>query len=135
MVTHHSQSTDGCQQQMNYLSMVLIHQSRSEEMGDTIIEYIITTNCVPYYIIMDQISTYMSSLLNYSVKKMDIKIKTVASYNHQLSQTEQGIKSLSTILMKHLTNLDQMWPKYLPLATFAYNTFNSPNLASYSPYE
>ena len=37
--------------------------------------------------------------------------------------------------MKHLTNLDQMWPKYLPLATFAYNTFNSSNIANYSPYE
>ena len=24
---------------------------------------------------------------------------------------------------------------YLPLATFTYNTFNTPNLASYSPYE
>ena len=32
-------------------------------------------------------------------------------------------------------NLGQMWPNYLPLATFAYNTFNSPNLANYSPYE
>ena len=29
----------------------------------------------------------------------------------------------------------QMWPKYLPFATFAYNTFHSPNLANYSPYE
>ena len=28
-----------------------------------------------------------------------------------------------------------MWHKYLPLATFAHNTFNSPNLANYSPYE
>ena len=28
-----------------------------------------------------------------------------------------------------------MWPKYLPLATLAYNTFNTPNLANYSPYE
>ena len=28
-----------------------------------------------------------------------------------------------------------MWPKYLPLATLAYNTFNSLNLANYSPYE
>ena len=48
---------------------------------------------------------------------------------------EHGIKSLSTILTKHLTNLGQIWPKYLSLATFAYNTFNSPNLANYSPYE
>ena len=28
-----------------------------------------------------------------------------------------------------------MWPKYLPLATFAYNTFNTPNLGNYSSYE
>ena len=42
---------------------------------------------------------------------------------------------MSTILTKHLTNLGQMWLKYLSLATFAYNTFNSPNLANYSPYE
>ena len=39
------------------------------------------------------------------------------------------------ILTKHLTNLGQMWPKYLLLATFAYNTFNSPNLADFSLYE
>ena len=28
-----------------------------------------------------------------------------------------------------------MWPKYLPLATLPHNTFNSPNLANYSPYK
>ena len=28
-----------------------------------------------------------------------------------------------------------MWTKYLSLATFAYNTFNSPNPGNYSPYE
>ena len=28
-----------------------------------------------------------------------------------------------------------MWPKYLPLATFAYNMFNTPNLGNYSQYE
>ena len=28
-----------------------------------------------------------------------------------------------------------MLPKYLSLATFVYNTFNTPNLANYSPYE
>ena len=28
-----------------------------------------------------------------------------------------------------------MWPKYLSLATYAYNTFNNPNLGNYIPYE
>ena len=39
------------------------------------------------------------------------------------------------ILTKHLTNLGQMWPKYLSLAAFAYNTFNTLNLATFSLYE
>ena len=42
---------------------------------------------------------------------------------------------MSTILTKYLTEQGQMWPKYLPLATLAHNTFNSPNLANYSQCE
>ena len=66
---------------------------------------------------------------------LDIKIKTIAPYNHQSLQAEHGIKSLTHILTKHLTSLGQMRTKYLSLAMFAYNTFNSPNLGNYSPYE
>ena len=71
--------------------------------------------------------------MTYLLNKFGTKIKTVAPYNHQSLQTKHGIKSLSHILTKHLTNLGQMWPKYLSLATFAYNTFNTPNLGNYSP--
>ena len=77
----------------------------------------------------------MSPLMNYMFKRLNIKIETVAPYNHQSLQTEHGIKSLLTILTKHLTEQGQMWPKYLPLVTVAYNTFNSPDLGNYSPYE
>ena len=77
----------------------------------------------------------MSSLMNYLFNKLDIKIKTVTPYNHQSIQAEHRIKLLSMNLMKHLTKLDQMWPKYLSVATFAYNTFNTPNLANFILYE
>ena len=120
---------------MNYLKTILIHQSKSEEIGDAIIEHVTTKYCVPEYIIMDQDKKFMSLLMNYLSKKLDIRIKTVASYSHQSLQAEHGSKPLLTILMKLLTNLGQMWPKYLPLAMFAYNTFHTPNLANYSPYE
>ena len=119
----------------NYSITVQIHQSKSDEIGDTLIENIIIKYCVPNYIIMDQDSTFMSSLMNYLFKKLDIKIKTVAPYNHQSLQAEHGIKSLSSIITKQLTILGKMWPKYSPLATFAYNTFNTPTLANFSPYE
>ena len=111
------------------------YHSRSEEIGDAIIENVISKYCIPEYIIMDQDSTFMSMLMNYLFKKLNIKIKTVAPYNHQSLQAEHGIKSLSMILTKHLTEWGQMWPKFLPLTTLVYNMCNSPNLGNYSPYE
>ena len=86
-------------------------------------------------IIMDQDSSFMSSLMTYLLDKFHIKIKTVAPYNHQSLQAEHGIKLLSNILSKHLINLGQMWPKYLSLATFAYDTRNTPNLGNFSLYK
>ena len=119
----------------NYLIMVPVYQSKAAEIGEALIEHVITKYCVPDCIIMDQDSTFMLSLMNYLFNKFNIKIRMVAPYNHQSLQAEHGIKSLSTILTKHLMNLAQMWLKYLLLATFAYNTLHSPNLANYSPYE
>ena len=66
----------------NYLITVLIHQSRSEEIGVALIESVISKYCVPDYMIMDQDSAFMSSLMNYLFKKLDIKIKRVAPCNH-----------------------------------------------------
>ena len=119
----------------NYLIIVPIYQSKAEEIGDTLIEHIVTKYCVPDCIIMEQDIAFMLSLMNYLFNKLCITIGTVTPYNYQSLQAEHGIKSLSAILMKHLTNLGQMWLKYLSLAAFVYNTFNTSNLANYSPYE
>ena len=51
-------------------------------MGDVLIQHFITKYCIPDCIIMDQESTFMSSLINYLFSKLDIKIKMVAPYNH-----------------------------------------------------
>ena len=119
----------------NYLITVPIYHSRSEEIGKALIEHVILKFCAPNCIIMDQDSAFMSALMNYLFRKLNIKIMTIALYNHQSLQAEPGIKSLSRILTKHLSGQGQMWHKYLPLANFTHNTFNSPNLANYSPYE
>ena len=92
----------------NYSVTVPMYLSKSEEIGDALIENVITKYCVPEHIIMDQDRAFMSSLINYLLKKLDIKIKRVVPYNHQSLQAEHGIKSLLTILVKHLTNLGQM---------------------------
>ena len=111
----------------NYLVTVPIFQAKSEEVGEALIENIVSKYCIPDCIIMHQDCAFMSSLMNFLFNKFQIKVKTVAPYNHQSLQVEHGIKSLSNILKKHLMEKGQMWHKYFPFATFA--------LANYSPYE
>ena len=69
-----------------------VYQYNAEEIGNALIEHVITKYCIPDCIIMDQDSTFISQLMNYLFNKFDIKIKTVAPYNHQLLQAEHGIK-------------------------------------------
>ena len=66
----------------NYLVTVPIFQARSEEIGKALVENIIMKYCIPKYIIMDQDSAFMFSLMTYPFHKFDIKIKTVVLYNH-----------------------------------------------------
>ena len=119
----------------NYLITVPIYQARSKEIGDALIDNNISKYGISNYLIMDQDSAFMSTIVNHLFRRLNIKIKTVAPFNHKSLQAEHGIKSLSTILTKHLTEQGQMCQKYLPLATLAHNTFNFPNLANYSPYK
>ena len=82
----------------DFLVTVPIFQAKSEEVGEALLEHVVTKYCIPEYIIMDQDSAFMSSLMTYLFLRLDIKIKTVDSYNHQSLQAEHGIKSLTCIL-------------------------------------
>ena len=92
----------------NYLIMVPIHQSRLEEMGNALIDNVISKYCVPNYI--NNASRQCIYVLTHEllVSETRYQNKKVAPYNHQSLEAEHGIKSLSTILTKHLSNLGQM---------------------------
>ena len=49
----------------NYLITAPIYQSRSEDIGEALIENVISKYCMPDYIIMDLDSTFMSMPMNY----------------------------------------------------------------------
>ena len=49
----------------NLLVTVPTFQTRSEEIGEALIENVITKYCTPEYIIIDQDNTFMSSLMIY----------------------------------------------------------------------
>ena len=59
----------------NYLVTDPIFHARSEEIGETLIDNVITKYCIPEYIIMDQDSAFMYSFMRYLFPKFDKKIK------------------------------------------------------------
>ena len=60
---------------MNYIITAPIKQSKSEEVGEVLINSVFSKHCVPDYMIMDLDSAFMSSLMNYLFKRLGIKIK------------------------------------------------------------
>ena len=54
----------------NYLITVPIFQAKSEEIGKALIENVITKYFIPEYVIMDQDSTFMSSLMMYFLQQI-----------------------------------------------------------------
>ena len=60
---------------MNYLVTVPLFQAKSEEIGKALIENVITKYCIPKYIIMDQDSAFMSSLMTYLFTNLILKLK------------------------------------------------------------
>ena len=66
----------------NNLITMPIHQARSEEIGDTLIDNVISKYGIPEYMIMDQDSAFMSTIMSHYLKRLNIKIKTVAPFNH-----------------------------------------------------
>ena len=120
----------------NYLITIPIYQARSEEVGDALIDNAISKYGIPECLIMDQDSPFMSTIINYLFKRLNIKVKTVAPFNHQSLQARIWNK----ITIYHIKKTpdqrkDRCGQNVWPLATLAYNTFNSPNLANYSPYK
>ena len=91
----------------NYLITAPLYQARSEEVGEALIENVISKFGMPEYMIMYQDSAFMSSLMSYLFKKLGISIRTVGPYNHKSLQAKHGIKSLSNILSKCLTGQGQ----------------------------
>ena len=59
----------------NFLITVPIFQARSEEVGEALLEHVITNHCIPDHIVMDQDSAFMSSLMSYLFHRLNIKVQ------------------------------------------------------------
>ena len=106
-----------------------------EEVCSILFDNFMAYYAVPMRIICDQDPAFMSSLCQWFFKAYGIQLVTVSPTNHKSLQAEHGIKSLSNILIKHLSGLFDNWHLYTRSAMLTYHTYNTPNLDNHSPSE
>ena len=59
----------------------------------------------PTHIVCDQDPVFTSSLMEAFTEQLDIKMIMISPTNHKSMFAEHGIKSLSKLLVKHLTEV------------------------------
>ena len=119
----------------NLLVATPMSKATAEEVCTILFNNFMAYYAVPMRIICDQDPAFMSSLCQWFCKAYGIQFVTVSPTNHKSLQAEHGIKSLSNILMKHLSGLGDDWHLYTRPAMLIYNTYNTPNLDNLSPFE
>ena len=119
----------------NFLVATPMKKATAEEVCSILFDNFIAYYAVSMRIICHQDPAFMSSLCQWFFKAYGIQLVTISPTNHKSLQAEHGIKSLSNILMKHLSGLGDSWHLYCRLAMMTYNTYNTPNLDNLSPFE
>ena len=82
----------------------------------------------------DQDVSFTSSLMHAFTEQLNIKMIFVSTTNHKSLLAEHGIKNLSNLLVKHLTEV-WSWPDCLPYVMLCYNAYSRPNLDNMNPHE
>ena len=119
----------------NFMVTAPMVTATSPEICQVMQDHLICVFGNPVKLICDQDPAFMSHLTQTMLLSYGVKLITVSPTNHKSLLAEHGIKSLSNILMKHLTGLGLDWNIYCKPAMSVYNSYASPNLADFSPFE
>ena len=118
----------------NFMVALPLHSTRTQTILDAFQKGYLAYFGPPTHIMCDQDTSFSSSLMEAFAEKLNIRMIMVSTTNHKSLLAEHGIKSLSNLLVKHLSGL-WSWYNCLPYAMLCYNSYSTPNLDSYSPYE
>ena len=118
----------------NYMVALPLQSTRTQSILEAFQRGYLAYFGPPTHIICDQDPATISSLMEAFVTQLNIKVILVSPTNHKSLQAEHGIKSLSGLLVKHLSEV-WGWHSCLPYSMLCYNAYSTPNLNGYSPYE
>ena len=118
----------------NYMVALPLTSTRTQNILEALQRGYLAYFRPPTHIICDQDPAFTSSLMEAFITQLNIKVILVSPTNHKSLQAEHGIKSLSGLLVKHLSQV-WSWHSCLRYSILCYNGYSTPNLNGYSPYE
>ena len=119
----------------NFLVTHPLKEVTASEVCRVLVEEFIAYFSTPVRIVCDQDPAFMSTLCRYCFQQYKIQILTVSVTNHKSLQAEHGIKSLSNLILTHLTGLGRDWHVYAKPCMLTYNSYATPNLDGFCPFE
>ena len=118
----------------HYMVALPLHSTRIQHILEVFQRGYMAYFGPPSHVICDQDPAFTSSLIETFALKLNISIILVSPTNHKSLQAEHGIKNLSGLLVKYLSE-QWNWVSCLSYSTLCYNCYDSPNLNGHSPYE
>ena len=89
----------------NFMVALLLRSTRTQHILDVFQKGYLAYFGPPTHIVCDQDPAFMSSLMEAFVTHLNIKVILVSPTNHKPLQAEHSIKSLSGLLVKHLSEV------------------------------
>ena len=109
----------------NFMVTVPLFTATSVEVCKALQDHLICYFGAPIKLICDQDPAFVSHLSTTMMQSYGTKLITVSPTNHRSLLAEHGIKSLSKIMMTHLTGLGLDWDIYCKPAMLVYNSYAS----------
>ena len=94
----------------NFIVAVPMKTTTAPKICNAIMDSFIGYFGTPIRIVCDQNPAFMSHLTQWFLHTYGIHVTTASPTNHQSLMAEHAIKSLASILMKHLTGLGDIGP-------------------------
>ena len=105
----------------NFLVTHPMKEVSVEQVCTILVDEFISYFSTPVRIVCDQDPSFMSTLCQYCFQQYKIQLITVSVTNHKSLQAEHGIKSLSNMIITHLTGLGRNWHVFAKPCMLTYN--------------
>ena len=105
-----------------YCTACTIPNKEAVTVANALLDAWITKFGCPVRIHSDQGREFQNSIWHQLCDRLQIAKTTTPAYNPQSNLVERFHKTLNSIMRTHLAREDAGWSRFLPMATFAYNT-------------